>query len=309
MVGRDVACLSGPDLPGVCENASQMDKPFPPSCQLPSTWYAAVAVPNANDAGKLMRSGSALDALDAAAEAAARSASTAEHARRMRSAVPELSSRRPGLSHADGPSSCKEPREGEQRESAAAARRGSMMCGRSGALCARTARVFHSGLHKRKLVGGKMWGGPSGPLLTVALRRSNALQDLAGRRAVEAVPGEPLKLGEKLSFYTADSSYHGGTGGGDARREFACGQYFDGRWENDEQEGHGSLKTKDGNSYEGEWSGGNMHGQGTYTWSSGSSYSGQWEGGIKHGEGTPRCTLATCTRASGAMASGTGGGR
>ena len=130
--------------------------------------------------------------------------------------------------------------------------------------------------------------GPSGPFVDWCSKKAEAMPSkiLPGGRAVEAVPGEPLKLGEKLSFYTADSSYHGGTGGGDARREFACGQYFDGRWENDEQEGHGSLKTKDGNSYEGEWSGGNMHGQGTYTWSSGSSYSGQWEGGIKHGEGT-----------------------
>ena len=109
---------------------------------------------------------------------------------------------------------------------------------------------------------------------------------LPGGRAVEAMPGEPLKLGEKLSFYTADSSYHGGPGGGDARREFACGQYFDGKWENDEQQGHGSLKTKDNNTYVGEWAGGNMHGEGTYTWSSGSSYSGQWKEGIKHGKGT-----------------------
>ena len=56
----------------------------------------------------------------------------------------------------------------------------------------------------------------------------------------------PLKLGEKLSFFTPDSTYHGGKGDGYGRRFFTCGQYFEGGWQDDEQEGPGTLKTDAG---------------------------------------------------------------
>ena len=77
------------------------------------------------------------------------------------------------------------------------------------------------------------------------------------------MPGsEGLKLGEKLSFFTPDSTYHGGRGEGFGRRSFTCGQYFEGRWKNEEQEGPGKLTTDAGSAYDGEWSNGMMHGQG-----------------------------------------------
>ncbi len=41
-------------LPGIWLNASQTEKPFPPSSHPPSTWYEEVEVPNLKSAGKVL---------------------------------------------------------------------------------------------------------------------------------------------------------------------------------------------------------------------------------------------------------------
>jgi hypothetical protein len=100
----------------------------------------------------------------------------------------------------------------------------------------------------------------------------------------------PLALGEKLSFFTPDSDYHGGPGEGHGKRNFTSGQKFDGYWKDDEQEGHGKLVTKEGTAYDGDWKGGAMHGQGSYTYQHlrgdrSSNYEGQWSEGQYEGRG------------------------
>ena len=48
-------------LPGVCANESQIDSPRRPSIHPPSTWYAEVDVPHANEGGKEIVSESAAE--------------------------------------------------------------------------------------------------------------------------------------------------------------------------------------------------------------------------------------------------------
>lgn len=105
-----------------------------------------------------------------------------------------------------------------------------------------------------------------------------------------------LPLGQKLSFFTPDSEYHGGPGGGYGIRHFSGGaeadrgQSYQGYWKDDEQHGSGALQTKEGTTYDGEWEGGKFHGEGTYVFQkfgtpSASVYAGQWQEGKKHGKG------------------------
>ena len=98
--------------------------------------------------------------------------------------------------------------------------------------------------------------------------------------------GKVLALGERLSFFSDDSAYHGGPGEGWGKRQFyTCGQHFEGHWKDDEQEGQGTLKTSASTSYDGQWSAGEFHGLGTYTWASGTRYEGEWSEGKQHGQG------------------------
>lgn len=97
-------------------------------------------------------------------------------------------------------------------------------------------------------------------------------------------------LGETLSFFTPDSEYHGGPGEGKGNRNFTSGQKFRGYWRDDEQEGHGTLETKEGTAYDGEWKRGQMHGQGAYTYQhlrgdQASVYDGQWNESVYEGRG------------------------
>lgn len=101
-----------------------------------------------------------------------------------------------------------------------------------------------------------------------------------------------MPLGQKQSYFTPESTYHGGPGEGHGIRQFNSGQHFDGHWKDEEQEGRGSLTTKEGTSYHGDWSKGMMHGQGKYTFlanpkagGQASGYDGEWSEGQFHGRG------------------------
>lgn len=105
-----------------------------------------------------------------------------------------------------------------------------------------------------------------------------------------------LPLGVKMTYFSADSTYHGGPGEGFGRRSFNSGQYFEGRWKDEEQEGRGTLVTNEGTSYEGDWQRGIMHGEGKYAFQKAegkfgnnatgqSGYIGQWSEGKFHGKG------------------------
>ena len=105
-----------------------------------------------------------------------------------------------------------------------------------------------------------------------------------------------LPLGVKMTYFTPDSTYHGGPGEGYGKRSFNSGQYVEGHWKDEEQEGFGSLTTKEGSSYTGEWQRGIMHGEGKYAFQKAqgkfgqnatgqSGYVGQWSDGKFHGRG------------------------
>ena len=75
-------------------------------------------------------------------------------------------------------------------------------------------------------------------------------------------------------------------------------QFYDGKWKDGKQHGHGTYKYYDGTTYEGEWKDGKQHGQGAMIYLKRStkhnrpewSYVGGWKDGRKHGQGTDKAT-------------------
>jgi hypothetical protein len=64
------------------------------------------------------------------------------------------------------------------------------------------------------------------------------------------------------------------------------GDMYEGEWIDDEMNGEGVMRYKNGNVYTGALKKNVKHGRGKMTWASGDSYEGEWEAGLLHGKGT-----------------------
>ncbi len=67
---------------------------------------------------------------------------------------------------------------------------------------------------------------------------------------------------------------------------FNNGDIYDGEWSNNEINGYGTMKYKNGNKYEGEWLNGKKHGKGKCIFDNGDIYNGEWSNAKMDGYGT-----------------------
>lgn len=71
--------------------------------------------------------------------------------------------------------------------------------------------------------------------------------------------------------------------------------FYDGEFRQNENEGRGVLKYKNGDVYNGEWKQGKKHGYGELYYQNGDVYKGEWFEGFKHGSGSYYFTKFNCT--------------
>lgn len=72
---------------------------------------------------------------------------------------------------------------------------------------------------------------------------------------------------------------------GAGAKSYANGDYYEGQWRRNMQDGHGRYVWATGNQYVGEWRGGVISGRGVLIWANGSRYDGVWENGVPRGTG------------------------
>ena len=66
---------------------------------------------------------------------------------------------------------------------------------------------------------------------------------------------------------------------------WVVGDSYDGEWADDEMNGEGVMRYKNGNIYTGVLRRSVKHGTGKMTWASGDVYEGEWQEGLLHGRG------------------------
>lgn len=69
-------------------------------------------------------------------------------------------------------------------------------------------------------------------------------------------------------------------GSGYGRQLYGNGDFYEGGWRRNVQEGEGSYVWRNGNQYIGEWKNGVISGKGIFIWANGNRYSGEWENGV-----------------------------
>ncbi|KAF5740289.1 putative phosphatidylinositol-4-phosphate 5-kinase mRNA family protein [Tripterygium wilfordii] len=72
---------------------------------------------------------------------------------------------------------------------------------------------------------------------------------------------------------------------GYGQKRYANGEFYEGTWKRNLQDGRGRYVWKNGNEYVGEWKNGVIAGRGVLIWSNGNRYDGQWENGVPKGDG------------------------
>uniref|UniRef100_A0A2C9U1L6 1-phosphatidylinositol-4-phosphate 5-kinase n=1 Tax=Manihot esculenta TaxID=3983 RepID=A0A2C9U1L6_MANES len=72
---------------------------------------------------------------------------------------------------------------------------------------------------------------------------------------------------------------------GYGQKRYANGDFYEGTWKKNLQDGKGRYVWKNGNVYDGEWKNGVISGRGVLMWANGNRYDGQWENGVPKGNG------------------------
>ncbi|KAI3841919.1 hypothetical protein MKW92_030206 [Papaver armeniacum] len=70
------------------------------------------------------------------------------------------------------------------------------------------------------------------------------------------------------------------------QKSYANGDFYEGLWKRNLQEGQGRYVWRNGNEYQGDWKNGVISGRGVLIWANGNRYEGQWENGVPKGHGT-----------------------
>ncbi|XP_042430811.1 phosphatidylinositol 4-phosphate 5-kinase 1-like isoform X1 [Zingiber officinale] len=92
-----------------------------------------------------------------------------------------------------------------------------------------------------------------------------------------------LRFGQMEGFRTFTNDYYDECDYG--CKWYVNGDYYEGEWRRNLQEGHGRYVWRSGNEYVGEWRNGAIAGRGALIWANGYRYEGYWENGEPKGSG------------------------